>query len=86
MDLSFEKNTWIRGIRGAHSDSVHAPPVGYRYDGLCKITAEIPIIEKAGKYWYEFARVDKQKPMTKLHPTDEEIDEFYKQNSWLATS
>ncbi|TGO68041.1 hypothetical protein BOTNAR_0031g00280 [Botryotinia narcissicola] len=86
MDLSFGKNVWILAIRGAHSDSVHAPPVCYRYDGLYKITAKIPIAEKTGKYWYELARVEEQKPMRELHPTDEEIDEFHKQNSWLATN
>ncbi|TGO39948.1 hypothetical protein BHYA_0045g00420 [Botrytis hyacinthi] len=75
-----------RVIRGANSKSIHAPPVGYKYDGLYKITAKIPITEKAGKYQYELARVENQKPMKKLRPTDEEIDEFYKQNSWLATN
>ncbi|TGO28884.1 hypothetical protein BPAE_0021g00070 [Botrytis paeoniae] len=84
MDLSFEKVMWIRVIRGANSDSVHAPPVGYRYDGLYKITGKIPIPEKAGKYRYELVRFGNQKPMNTLHPTDEEVDEFYKQNSWLT--
>ncbi|KAF7961149.1 hypothetical protein EAE96_000816 [Botrytis aclada] len=84
MDLSFEKNMFIRVIRGANSNSVHAPSVGYRYDGLYKITGKIPIADKAGKYRYELARVGGQKPRNKLHPTDEEVDEFYNQNGWLS--
>ncbi|KAF7953905.1 uncharacterized protein EAE97_001303 [Botrytis byssoidea] len=76
MDLSFEKNVWILAIRGAHSDSVHAPPVFFRYVGLYKITGKFSIAEKAEKYSYELARVEKQKSTKKLHPIDEEIDEF----------
>ncbi|TEY85715.1 hypothetical protein BOTCAL_0013g00230 [Botryotinia calthae] len=81
MDLSLEKGISIRVIRGANSNSVHAPPVGYRYDGLYKITGKNPIPEKEGKYRYELVRVENQKPMNKLRPTDEEIDEFNKQDS-----
>ncbi|KAF7938499.1 uncharacterized protein EAE98_000837 [Botrytis deweyae] len=87
MDLSFfGKNTagtCIRVIRGANSKSIHAPPVGFRYDGLYKITVKIPI---AGKSWYELERLENQKPMNKLHPTDEEVDEFYKQNSRIGVN
>ncbi|TGO54703.1 hypothetical protein BCON_0103g00140 [Botryotinia convoluta] len=86
MDLSLEKGMLVRVIRGANSNSVHAPPVGYRHDGLYRITGKSPIPEKAEKYRYELARVGNQKPMNKLHPTHEEVDEFYKQNGWLTVN
>ncbi|KAK8908982.1 hypothetical protein ACHAPF_004395 [Botrytis cinerea] len=84
MDLSLEKGMLIRVIRKAISNSDHAPPVGYRYDGLYKITGKNPIPEKEGKYRYELVRVENQKPMNQLRPTAEEIDEFYKQDNWLS--
>ena len=65
----------VRVIRSHNADKKYAPSVGFRYDGLYRVVKEEKATNKKGGAYLRFLlkRLDGQPPISKTHPTREEI-------------
>ncbi|KAF7910613.1 uncharacterized protein EAF01_002123 [Botrytis porri] len=79
LDASMKNGMLIRVLRAANPHSNWAPLVGWRYDGLYRVVRKEKIPEKEG-YWYILDRVDDQKPISRVHPTPQELAEYQEYN------